>query len=261
MTVLNSKRSVFKVVLLGDGGVGKTSLVSRYFDRGFDGNYKVTLGADFNVKRWNQHVIQIWDLAGQELFMPIRRSYYASAIGALLLFDVANTQSFENLDRWVEELTDNIDAPIPVMIVANKIDLRDRNGKCIDQEEAISIANSYRTKYKFPVAYTETSALLGLNIDQIFEDFITWGIVGEEPDTALYHRNIQNCEKEKPPTQEPVPRMPVVPANGKSKQKIIVPIPVIELHKSPGVNLSDTTKSSETLTSLASKTNSPENEM
>jgi len=95
MTIIK-KDEIFKVVIIGDGGVGKTSLILKYFDMGFENTYKMTIGADFNAKQWGKYMIQIWDLAGQDRFASVRKRYYKNATGAFLLFDVSNFESFNN---------------------------------------------------------------------------------------------------------------------------------------------------------------------
>jgi len=189
------KNQIFKVVLMGDGGVGKTSLVLRYFDHGFSKTYKVTLGADFNAKKWGDHMIQIWDLAGQDRFAPIRKNYYKSAVGALLLFDVTNFGSFENIEKWVKEASVSSGEKFPIMVVANKVDLRKPGVDTISTEEAMRKANKLRIKFKVDIAYTETSALSGLNVDVIFEDFVNWGILGEKKE-GVFFRETSFSEKE-----------------------------------------------------------------
>lgn len=178
----------FKIVLMGDGGVGKTSLVLRYFDRGFKASHQMTIGADFNAKKWGKHMIQIWDLAGQDRFTKIRKGYYKSAVGALLLFDLADYKTFQNLEKWVKEFFEGRDRNAPIMIVANKVDLRGKSPNVISQEDAMRAAERLRIRYKLDLAYTETSALNGLNVDAIFEDFINWGILGQRTPGSVFYR-------------------------------------------------------------------------
>lgn len=169
------KKQVHKVVLLGDGGVGKTSLLKRYLGKGFQETYKMTLGAEFSIKRWGNDIIQIWDLGGQEVFSQVRKTYYTGSIGAFVLFDVTNRKSFKNVIRWVEELIINTGYQVPVMIIGNKIDLKKDDYKnYVDIKEAIDLCKKIMETFNCPVTYCGTSAKEGLYIDGIFEDFISW---------------------------------------------------------------------------------------
>ncbi|TFF83933.1 GTP-binding protein, partial [Candidatus Heimdallarchaeota archaeon] len=123
------KRAVYKIVLLGNGAVGKTSLRQQYLGKGFKDGYSMTIGADFAVKRVELgHLVatfQIWDLAGQQRFDVVRSVYYRGSSGALLVFDVSNPQSFNNLPSWLNELTkNNYDRIVPLVLIGNKTDLR-----------------------------------------------------------------------------------------------------------------------------------------
>ena len=113
---------IFKIVLLGDGMVGKTSLRYRYLDKGFTSNYLATLGADFAIKEldyMNYHIrFQIWDLAGQVRFETLRKSFYIGAQSALILYDVTNRQSFNNVRNWLNEFwKHNGKGKMPVVLI------------------------------------------------------------------------------------------------------------------------------------------------
>ena len=92
------KRSIYKVVLVGEPRVGKTSIRRRYLGKGFSQNYMVTLGADFAIKRIKNSAIQIWDLAGQAVYKHVRDGYYQGAQGIILVFDVIQPETFERLE-------------------------------------------------------------------------------------------------------------------------------------------------------------------
>jgi small GTP-binding protein len=168
----NSRKTVYKVVLLGDGAVGKTSIRQQYLGKGFKEGYSMTIGADFCVKRVELGdltvTFQIWDLAGQQRFDVVREVYYRGSSGALLVFDVSNPSSFENLPSWLNELTkNNYDRIVPVVLIGNKTDLR---GKvpCLPREAGTQYANSLTEWTGFDVPYLETSAKTGLNIEKAF---------------------------------------------------------------------------------------------
>ncbi|MBN2150365.1 MAG: GTP-binding protein, partial [Candidatus Lokiarchaeota archaeon] len=102
---------LFKCIVLGDGGAGKTALTVRFSQGYFQESYKMTVGVDFSVKllevAGKRAKLQIWDTGGQERFSFVRPLYYRGAMGALLVFDVTNRESFDHLANWVEELESN----------------------------------------------------------------------------------------------------------------------------------------------------------
>ena len=167
---------IFKIVLLGDGMVGKTSLRYRYLDKGFTSNYLATLGADFAIKEldyMNYHIrFQIWDLAGQVRFETLRKSFYIGAQSALILYDVTNRQSYNNVKNWLNEFwTHNGKGKMPVVLIGNKIDLRGNGVDDISKDEGINLAKNIQedNKTNFTIPYVETSAKTGENIDLAFK--------------------------------------------------------------------------------------------
>ena len=125
---------VIKIVLLGDGAVGKTALRLRFMGHGFQSSYLSTIGADFALKevrtahpKTKEEIttkLQIWDLAGKQHYSNIRSNYYIGAHGAFIVYDVSRRSSFDNISNWIVELKKNIGNKIPIFIIANKIDLR-----------------------------------------------------------------------------------------------------------------------------------------
>lgn len=167
-----------KIVLAGDGGVGKTSLRKSYLGEGFKVQYDMTIGADFSVYKTEidgHHIkFSIWDLAGQPRFKIIRERYYTGTLGALLLFDVTKRESFENLQTWIKEIWNfnGFGRPIPIIILGNKVDLRDQYPESISNEivQRYCVKLSEQTKqYGFEIKYLETSAKTGLNVKEAFE--------------------------------------------------------------------------------------------
>ncbi len=165
----------FKVVELGDSAVGKTAIKVRLTDNFFKQDLQTTFGIDFGTKElkvdynngaalfsgsktYNVKML-VWDVAGQEHYEKQRGMYYKGAKGALLCYDVTNPVSFENLDKWIEELQFNVGKNIPVLVVGNKIDLR-RN---VPKKKALKYAkdNGY--------LYAETSAKTGNGIIAAFQ--------------------------------------------------------------------------------------------
>lgn len=124
-----SVKKSFKIIVLGDGGVGKTSLTIRFVSGAFRDIYKVTLGVDFFVKtveiKENRYKLMIFDTGGQERFSKVRPLYYKSAKGALLVYDRTDPESFQNLDVWMKEI-EKFSPSIPMVMVGNKSDLTDK---------------------------------------------------------------------------------------------------------------------------------------
>lgn len=155
---------LFKVVLIGDSGVGKSNLLSRFTRDEFNLESKSTIGVEFATKSitTNGKVIkaQIWDTAGQERYRAITSAYYRGAVGALLVYDISKRVTFENLERWLQELRDHADPNIVIMLVGNKGDLR--HLRAVGQDEALAFAE------KHGLAGIETSALESTNVETAF---------------------------------------------------------------------------------------------
>ncbi len=156
----------FKITMLGDGAVGKTAMTARFTHEVFKEDYKRTIGADFAIKRLeipdidSKVTLQIWDLAGQPRFESVRQGFYRGASGGLLLFDVTRRRTFLNIENWKDEVYRNLDGEIPLVLVANKVDLKD--SRVVTQEEG----EEYAKKNGF--LYTESSALTGENVEQSY---------------------------------------------------------------------------------------------
>mmetsp|Transcript_46795 Transcript_46795/g.107874 ORF Transcript_46795/g.107874 Transcript_46795/m.107874 type:complete len:233 (-) Transcript_46795:312-1010(-) len=120
----------FKVVVAGDSGVGKSSLILRYADNTFNPSYTATIGVDFKIRTLDldgkRVKLQIWDTAGQERFRSMAPLYYRGAVAAILVFDITNELSFEKLKEWVRELQANVEEPLVLAIACNKSDLREQ---------------------------------------------------------------------------------------------------------------------------------------
>lgn len=160
---IKSGEYAFKLILGGDGGVGKTSMVHRFVEDSFDVDYKSTIGTSIMKKQCefddlNTRVrFVIWDLAGQSQFKRVRKSYAANAEAGILVFDVTRKDTFNNIDLWRDE-TVNVTKNISLILVGNKIDL-DRQ---VSTEEGEELAK------KLGLTYIETSAKTGENIDEAF---------------------------------------------------------------------------------------------
>ncbi|RWW36381.1 hypothetical protein BHE74_00058603 [Ensete ventricosum] len=154
---------LFKVVLIGDSGVGKSNLLSRFTRDEFSLESKSTIGVEFATRsiRVEGKVIkaQIWDTAGQE------SAYYRGAVGALVVYDITRHVTFENIERWLKELRDRTDTNIVIMLVGNKADLHHLRSVSIDDAKDFSEKeNTY---------FMETSALESTNVEDAFTEVLT----------------------------------------------------------------------------------------
>jgi len=159
---------LFKSIVVGDGGVGKTALTLRFSKDFFTEDYKMTIGVDFHVKTITINGIdgpiraklQLWDTGGQERFSSIRPMYYRGSLGAVLVFDLTNAASFEHLPQWIEEVRANLKGEIPLLLVGNKSDL-------LDYRE-VSLAEINNFTRDFNLYYMETSAKTGDGVGDCF---------------------------------------------------------------------------------------------
>eukprot|EP01134_Creolimax_fragrantissima_P000058 CFRG0058T1 len=160
---------LFKVVLIGDSGVGKSNLLSRFTRNEFNLESKSTIGVEFATRsiQVDHKTIkaQIWDTAGQERYRAITSAYYRGAVGALLVYDIAKHLTYENVERWLKELRDHADSNIVIMLVGNKSDLR--HLRAVPTEEAKAFAELHG------LSFIETSALDSTNVEQAFTNILT----------------------------------------------------------------------------------------
>lgn len=161
--MFQSPKYVFKVVVVGEGGVGKTSLILRYTQDRFLGEYITTIGTNFAVKTLNidgqQIKLQLWDLGGQAQFMRIRSFYYPGARAAVVVYSTADRNTFEVVPKWAKEVR-NICGDIPLTLLGNKIDLD--NERRVKKEEGVSRASQINAEF------FETSAKTGELINAAF---------------------------------------------------------------------------------------------
>jgi small GTP-binding protein len=159
-----------KVVMIGAGGSGKTALVNRYLTQKFSEEYIVTIGSQFAVKtvsvesdNGRKIVVKllVWDLAGQQRFDFIRGSYYKGSKGALLVFDTTRKSTWIELPKWIKETEDALGERIPIILLANKVDLAEH--RIITQEMALQFVEENGL-----AGYLETSALSGMNVEEAF---------------------------------------------------------------------------------------------
>uniref|UniRef100_A0A7S3Y927 Uncharacterized protein n=1 Tax=Lotharella globosa TaxID=91324 RepID=A0A7S3Y927_9EUKA len=171
---------LFKVVLIGDSGVGKSNLLSRFTRNEFNLESKSTIGVEFATKsiQADDKTIkaQIWDTAGQERYRAITSAYYRGAVGALLVYDISKRITFENVGRWLLELRDHADQNIVIMLVGNKKDLR--HSREVQTDEAKAFCKEHN------LFFIETSALSDSYVTQAFETILKeiYRLISQKPD-------------------------------------------------------------------------------
>lgn len=167
-----------KVIIVGEPGVGKTSLIQRYTKNLFRENYKTTIGVDFALKTFNRNgmtiKLQLWDIAGQEQFNSVTRAYCKDALGVVVVFDVARQTTSKTVANWKEKIDSyletfyNTNEPIPAILIANKIDLAPEGRDWPGLKETVSqLAEAHQFIDVF-----ETSAKESLGIDEAMNALI-----------------------------------------------------------------------------------------
>ncbi|UCE09312.1 MAG: GTP-binding protein [Candidatus Thorarchaeota archaeon] len=154
---------LFKLVFLGEGAVGKTSLVGRYVYDSFEGDYLATIGTDIHVKMVtvDDTVVKlvVWDIAGQDDFAQLRKAYYQNAAGAFLVFDTTRPETLERANDWIRALFD-VTKEIPLVLLENKCDLESR----LDQKSVAEIAKKHK------IQHVRTSAKDDVNVEEAFTE-------------------------------------------------------------------------------------------
>jgi small GTP-binding protein len=155
---------IFKLILIGNSGVGKSSILQRYMNKTFEESYKCTIGVDFLMKslevKGKTVKLQLWDTAGQEKYKSMVSSYYRGANVALVVFDITSRSSFESLPLWIENYYKNGPEQKNIILIGNKKDMADQRQVTQEEAEEFSETNN--------MIYFETSAKEGDNIDYVF---------------------------------------------------------------------------------------------
>ena len=184
---------IFKLVLIGDSGVGKTNILSRYLTNQFSASTQPTVGVEFGskiIKKGEKLIkLQIWDTAGQERYKSITSAYYKGAKGAFVVYDISRKSTFDNVDKWINELKNNGSEDVFILLVGNKSDLNDQRE--ISEEEVKKKAEVYN------IAFCETSALKGNNIEFAFESLIDKITEKLEKEKVILGKNISKIEEGK----------------------------------------------------------------
>jgi len=178
----------YKIVLVGDSGVGKTSLFVRYSDDKYAENSVPTVGIDFRFKKVGKLVeLQIWDTAGNEHLRLKDGSHYRGANAIMFTYDISNKQSFDNLTTWLEEAQKYTDSSVLKILVGTKSDrTADRQ---VTPEEAAALGG---IDHRF-----ETSALNGENVDKVFESIAHWLSLSRLPRPSVLKMDLEYAQ---PPT-------------------------------------------------------------
>jgi len=190
-------RRQFKVCLIGDGYVGKTSIRREYLKEGFKRSYIPTLGVDFAQKQLlyegSPTNLVIWDIAGQVAFQNLRRRYYEGSAGIILVYAVNDRTSFDSASKWLVEAHGFMDNLPPLMIVGNKTDLRQGlpHGEGITTEEGKAFAEKIAEKLGTRAVFIETSAKTGKNIDETFEALTRMMVEVAEGITPTSHPSVE----------------------------------------------------------------------
>ncbi|XP_071725282.1 ras-related protein Rab7-like [Rutidosis leptorrhynchoides] len=171
MNTSMKRRTLLKVILLGDSGVGKTSLMNQYVYKKFSQHYKATIGADFVTKELHIEeklvTLQIWDTAGQERFQSLGGAFYRGADCCVLVYDVNVPRTFDTLNNWRDEFLKQADPTnvegFPFILVGNKIDVDGGNSRVVTERQAREWCAS-----KGNLPYFETSAKENYNVDEAF---------------------------------------------------------------------------------------------
>ncbi|MFX0135079.1 MAG: Rab family GTPase [Candidatus Hodarchaeota archaeon] len=161
---MNATRYVYKVVIIGDFAVGKTSLINEYMEKTFQYDYKPTIGAniakrEFKIPKSNDTAsVNFWDIAGQKMFVTLHRPFFEGANGVLIVYDVTRPESFNNLSTWYSDFKKIVKFDVPGVVIGNKIDL--------DRKVKTKKGKKYADSIGF--YFIETSAKNNLNVEEAF---------------------------------------------------------------------------------------------
>lgn len=180
---------LFKLLIIGESGVGKTCLLLQFTEGSFTSNHLTTIGIDFKIKIINleekQIKLQIWDTAGQERFRTITKTYYKGAHGIILTYDVTDENSFKNIRNWVKQIEQNAQTNVCKVLVGNKCDRDDRK---ISYDDGAKLAS------EFKMQFFETSAKSNYNVNETFT-FLTKEILSVSDPNKKDTNNVVEIRK------------------------------------------------------------------
>ena len=159
----------YKILILGDSTVGKTCFLTRYTDNTFQEEYLASIGMDYKIKSYekedgNSIKLYIWDTAGQDRFRSITRNYYKGADGIILIYDITNEESFNNVKHWINSIKEEAPDKVVIILVGNKVD--DEENRKIKKE------NGEKISQEFKLPFFECSANADINVNSAFEALI-----------------------------------------------------------------------------------------
>lgn len=190
---------VFKYIIIGDSGVGKSCLLLQFTDKRFEPLHDLTIGVEFGARMVsidNKNIkLQIWDTAGQESFRSITRSYYRGACGALLVYDVTRKETFNHLQSWLEDAKANSNTAITIMLIGNKCDLDSK--RQVSREEGEAFAKEHG------LVFMETSAKTAQNVDEAF--LHTANVIYENVSSGVIDANVVSGKPQGAPKPAPKP--------------------------------------------------------
>ena len=156
---------LFKIIIVGNSGVGKSNILGRYIKNEFNEETKSTVGVEFASKKVNVNGVniklQIWDTAGQERYRSITSAYYKGSKGCFIVYDITSSQSFENIEKWYEEISKTGDKSLSIILIGNKCDLED--------ERKVTIEMGENKARDINCPFFETSALNNIRIEEVFQ--------------------------------------------------------------------------------------------
>jgi Ras-related protein Rab-8A len=192
MEQVKKPENQIKLLLLGDQAVGKSSLMMRYSDDIFNLSTMGTAGLDLkrkNIKIENENIkVMIYDTAGHDRYRLIAKSQYKGSEGIILVYDVTDKKSFDNVSYWMNHIKENADTGVEILLVGNKIDIDNR---AVNPEEGEALG------IKYSVLFAETSAKTGDNVESAFLKLIT-NIYHKEKAKVAPITQINNKDKKKP---------------------------------------------------------------
>ncbi|XP_016302092.1 ras-related protein Rab-41 isoform X1 [Sinocyclocheilus anshuiensis] len=184
----------FKLVFLGEQSVGKTSLITRFMYDSFDNTYQATIGIDFLSKTMYLEDrtirLQLWDTAGQERFRSLIPSYIRDSAAAVVVYDIANLNSFQQTSKWIDDVRTERGSDVIIMLVGNKTDLADKR--------QVSVEAAEKKARDLGVMYIETSAKAGYNVKQLFRR-VAAALPGMDSTPEKSKEDMIDIKLEKPP--------------------------------------------------------------
>ena len=155
---------MFRYIIVGDSNVGKSCLLLQFTDNKFRQNHEATIGVEFGGKTIilseKTIKIQIWDTAGQEVYQAITRGYYKGATGAFVVYDITRRETFEHVERWLDDVKTNASKDIQIILIGNKKDL--------ESERVVSFDEGSTLAEKYGILFLETSAKTAFNVNEAF---------------------------------------------------------------------------------------------